>query len=171
MADSLLEMAKDLVAAQIQAGSVSPDQVAELLSTTHQTLISLQATEASQAELGTRAGPSAPSQRGWRKSITKHAVTCLECGATFRQLSARHLRVHDLDGRSYREKYGIPRTQHLSAQDVLTRRREVVNAVKPWEKSPTHQKAPAKAPAKKRPAAKKTAPKKAPKKATAKRSV
>ena len=45
----------------------------------------------------------------WRKSITKHAMTCLECGHAFKQLSIRHLRQHGLDTRSYRIKYGIPR--------------------------------------------------------------
>ena len=170
MASSLLEMAKELVAAQIKAGQVSLDQMAELLSSTHQALVALQTTEATQAQREPGLAPTSPSGQDWRKSITKHAVTCMECGLTFRQLSARHLRVHDLDGRSYRVKYGIPRTQHLSAQDVLARRREVVNAVKPWEKSPTSQKAPAKAAAKKTPAAKKKSAKKAPKKTTAKRA-
>ncbi len=52
----------------------------------------------------------------WRKSMTKQAVTCLECGQAFKQLSLRHLGTHGLDNRSYRTKYGIPRTQPLSAR-------------------------------------------------------
>ena len=170
MASSLLEMAKDLVAAQIQAGQVSPDQMAELLSSTYQTLASLQTTEASQTQLEPEGSPTSASRQNWRKSITKHAVTCLECGATFRQLSARHLQIHELDGRSYRDKYGIPRQQSLSAREVSARRREIVAASKPWEKSPTNQKAQAKADAKKRPAAKKKSARKAPKKGDPKRA-
>ena len=73
----------------------------------------------------------------WRKSITKHAVTCLECGESFKQLSVRHLRLHDLDGRSYRAKYGMPRSQPLASRDTTARRREVVQQTRPWEKAPT----------------------------------
>jgi predicted transcriptional regulator len=65
------------------------------------------------------------TQVDWKRSITKHAVTCLECGNSFRQLSLRHLRVHDLDPNSYRTKYGIPSTQPLSSRDATARRREL----------------------------------------------
>lgn len=119
-AESLLTMAKELALAQIQAGHVTPDDMASVLNSTYETLQQLSASE--QGELPALASPRATN---WKKSITKHAVTCLECGATFRQLSARHLRTHGLDGRSYRDKYGSPRTQSLSARDVLARRREI----------------------------------------------
>jgi predicted transcriptional regulator len=76
----------------------------------------------------------------WRKSITRHSITCLECGWTCKQLSVRHLRHHDLDGRSYRNKYGIPRTQPLAAKVTTALRRQIVSEVKPWEKSPTYMK-------------------------------
>jgi hypothetical protein len=77
----------------------------------------------------------------WRKSITRHTVTCLECGQPFKQLSHRHLQEHGLDGRSYRMKYGIPRTQSLTAKATIARRREVIQNVRPWEKTPTFRKA------------------------------
>jgi predicted transcriptional regulator len=70
----------------------------------------------------------------WRKSITKHAVICLECGESFKQLSLRHLRAHGLDNRSYRTRYGIPPIQPLSARVTTERRRQVVQEVRPWEK-------------------------------------
>ena len=135
MTDSLVEMAKDLAMAQIESGNLTPDQLSAVLEETYATLQRLHS-----------AGESRPVQAAadgaadWRRSITRHAVTCLECGATFKQLSSRHLRQHDLDGRSYRVKYGIPRTVSLSARDVLARRREVVKAIRPWEKSPTNLK-------------------------------
>ena len=77
----------------------------------------------------------------WRKSITKHAVTCLECGATYKQLSKRHLQDHELDGRSYRVKFGIPRTQPLAARAVTAVRRKITQQVRPWEKTPRFLKA------------------------------
>ncbi|ETX00553.1 MAG: hypothetical protein ETSY2_38870, partial [Candidatus Entotheonella gemina] len=65
----------------------------------------------------------------------KHAVTCLECGNTFRQLSSRHLRMHDLDSRSYRRKYGIPNSQPLSSRSATARRRELAQQIRPWEQA------------------------------------
>ena len=90
--------------------------------------------------------PETPSKPdNWKKSITKHHVTCLECGASFKQLSVRHLRAHGLDGRSYREKYRIPRTQPLAAKETIAIRKEIVQRSRPWEKAPTFVKAQEKA--------------------------
>ena len=136
MSESLLTMAKDIVQAQIEAGHATPDHLTELLNATYATFQHLHDSEQTGSS---ETAPQAPVD--WKKSITKHAVTCLECGASFRQLTTRHLRVHDLDGRSYRDKYGIPRTRSLSARDVTARRRDIVQQSKPWEQTPTYQKA------------------------------
>ena len=128
MAQSVLEMAKDLVGGLIQAGQLSPNNMQEALQNTYASLIELQASE--------RTGVSAtamPQTADWRKSITRHAVTCLECGQSFKQLSGRHLKIHDMDQRSYRAKYGIPSTQPLSGRASTARRRELANQIKPWE--------------------------------------
>jgi len=74
----------------------------------------------------------------WKKSIKKHAVECLVCGQVFKQLSARHLSHHDLDPRSYRERFGIPMSQPLSAKATTAARRAVVQQIRPWEKAPTY---------------------------------
>ena len=66
--------------------------------------------------------------------MTKHTVTCLECGASFKQLSVRHLKEHGLDGRSYRVKYGIPRLQPLAAKETTSRRKEIVQRSRPWKR-------------------------------------
>ncbi len=154
MTPSLLSMAKELVMANIQAGHVAPEAVSELLQSTYVTLERLQTAEEQEAPIvGTSA--RAPVMKDWKASISPHAVTCMECGATFKQLSTRHLRMHGFDGRTYREKYGIPRAQSLSARDVLARRREIVQRIRPWEKSPTSQAEPeGKASAKRKGAAK-----------------
>ena len=73
----------------------------------------------------------APAPVDGKKSITKHAITCLECGRTLRQLSNRHLEAHGLDRRSYRAKYGIPRTQPLSAKETTARRKRILKAARP----------------------------------------
>jgi predicted transcriptional regulator len=136
MSESVLSMAKELIQAQIEAGQLSPVNIAEALQRTHASLLALKTQE--ETGVGTTAIPQTVD---WRKSITRHAVTCLECGASFKQLSGRHLRQHDLDTRRYREKYGIPRTQSLAARATTARRREIVQQSRPWEKTPTYVKA------------------------------
>ena len=145
MSQSLLEMAKDLVLAQIEAHRLSPDEMHAALQHTYSSLLALQAQEESNGivAVATPETPAAPVH--WRKSITKHTVTCLACGQSFKQLSVRHLREHGLDGQSYRVQYGIPPRQPLSARAVTAIRKEIVQRSRPWEKAPTYLKAQEKA--------------------------
>jgi predicted transcriptional regulator len=131
-------MAKELSLALIETGNVPAEDMQDTLQTTHTTLLTLKAQEA----FGTTAvpvGTAAPVN--WRKSITKHAVACLECGKTFRQLSTHHLKMHGLDSRSYRAKYGIPHTQSLAAETVTARRRKITQETRPWEKTLRYRRA------------------------------
>ena len=141
MSQTLLEMAKDLVLAQIRVYHLSPDDMHAALQHTYASLHTLQTQENAQGS-GAVAPPETSSQPvNWRKSITKQTVTYLACGARFKQLSTRHLREHGLDARSYRLKYGIPLRQPLSARSVTALRKQIVQRSKPWEKAPTYVKA------------------------------
>ena len=131
MSSLVIQMAADLVVAQTHAQRLTPDEARELLQTTHATLLALQTQELLGASGVTGAGFIPRSD--WRSSILRHAITCMECGATFKQLSARHLRTHNLDPRSYRAKYGIPRTQALSARAITAHRRQLAHRIRPWE--------------------------------------
>jgi predicted transcriptional regulator len=151
MPQSILEMAKDLVMAQIQAGALSPEDMHRELQRTYTSLMELKAKEESgglsttppsaQAEGVSPNGGATPALPNWKKSVKKYTIECLECGASFKQLSVRHLKDHDLDARSYRAKYGIPRTQPLSAKDTTAVRKKIVQKSRPWEKAPTYVKA------------------------------
>lgn len=133
MSSLVIKMATDLVVAQTHAQQLTPDEARELLLSTHATLLALQSQESGNASRS-QSQESAPAVRpDWRSSILRHAITCLECGATFKQLSARHLRTHELDPRSYRVKYGIPRTQALSARAITAHRRQLAHRIRPWE--------------------------------------
>lgn len=57
-----------------------------------------------------------------RSSIQEDKVICLECGSDFRQLTANHLRTHNLTPREYKRKWGFPLKQPLAAK-MLTRLR------------------------------------------------
>jgi predicted transcriptional regulator len=141
MSQTLLEMAKDLVLAQIQAQQLSPEKMHTALQRTYASLLALKTQEDAHGRVAVGTPETPPARVDWRKSITKYAVTCLECGASFKQMSVRHLKEHSLDGRSYRVKYGIPRTQPLAAKETTTRRKEIVQRSRPWEKAPTFLKA------------------------------
>jgi len=92
MSQSLLEMAKDLVLAQIQAKTLPPEDMHTALQQTYASLKALQALEDANGSVAL-ATPQTPSEPiNWKKSITKNHVTCLECGASFKQLSVRHLK-------------------------------------------------------------------------------
>src|SRR6266516_4637536 len=145
MSQTLLAMAKDLVMAQIAAHRLSPDDMHTALQQTYASLKALQAQEDAHGSVAVVTPATPPKRVNWKKSITKHTVTCLECRASFKQLSVRHLKEHGLDGKAYRLKYGIPRVQSLAAKEITLRRKEVVQRSRPWEKAPTFLKAQEKA--------------------------
>ena len=135
MSQSIVELAKDLTLALIHMRTMSPEDMQYTLQETYATLTALKAQDEMRTSTAVPAAETLPVN--WRTSITKHTVTCLTCGQTLKQLTRRHLRLHGLDNRSYRTTYGIPRTQPLAAKSVIARRRQVVQATRPWEKAPT----------------------------------
>jgi predicted transcriptional regulator len=138
-------MAKDLVMAQIEAHRLSPEDMHQVLQHTYASLQALKAQEDANGNVAVGTPVTPPEPVLWRKSITKHVVLCLECGASFKQLSIRHLKDHGLDGKAYRVKYGIPRAQPLAAKATTSRRKEIVQQSRPWEKAPTFVRAQEKA--------------------------
>src|SRR5688572_21284316 len=141
MVQPLTEMAKDLTLALIENNLIAPEDMQQRLQQIHASLCELQARE--DRSLGSGEGReehsgTQPAPKDWRKSIKKYSVECLICGTIFKQLSARHLRQHDLDPRTYRQRFGIPRAQPLSAKETTAMRRRIVQNIRPWEKAPTY---------------------------------
>lgn len=102
MPQSVLEMTKDLVLAEIQAGSLLPEDMHDTARRVFENLMALKSREQSESFMSASAADAPQAPADWRQSITRHVVMCLECGQTFKQLSVRHLNQHNLDGRSYR---------------------------------------------------------------------
>ena len=137
MSQTLLEIAKELTRTLVEAGRLSSEDMHDALQKTHATLLTLKAQEETGAAASVPMSETPRAPVDWRKSITKRAISCLECGQTFKQLSGHHLRMHGLDARSYRVKYDIPRTASLTARQATARRREIVRQTRPWENAPT----------------------------------
>jgi predicted transcriptional regulator len=68
------------------------------------------------------------------KSIKERSVTCLECGKIFKILSAKHLALHGLDAKSYREKWGLKKGTALAAKVLQRDRRNKMKEMRLWER-------------------------------------
>ncbi len=142
MAEPIVAMAKELIMALIKENLLAPEDMQKELQKTHASLLELKASEEKDGtERGVKSEIATAGRADWKKSIKKYTVECLVCGQTFKQLSVRHLRTYDLDPRSYRQQFGIPRTQALSAKETTAMRKRVVQESRPWEKAPTYMKA------------------------------
>ena len=118
MSKPIVEICASLVAAQASHTQQTPEQLAEGLQVLFKTLTDLSQRE---RQLSASAEQSIEPQG----SIQHNQVVCLECGKAFQLLSTRHLALHGLNHRSYKEKYHIPLTQSLSARTLSARRRKL----------------------------------------------
>jgi predicted transcriptional regulator len=126
MAKSVVELCAEVVTAQAQGRSMTPEEVAGSIRTVFQTLqeLALHTQEATDQEgdapetlLALRSQP--------QKAFQRTKVYCLECGKPFKLLSNRHLATHSLTPRAYKQKWGFPLRTSLSAQTLTARRRQL----------------------------------------------
>lgn len=119
MGKSLVEMAADLVSTQISTTEMSTEEISQALNNTFQTLQSLQDAEVSGQQIGEVQTKPVMDPA---KSIQKNKIICLECGESFKMLSPKHLRSHDLTLKEYRAKYGFAARQPLCAKALSEKR-------------------------------------------------
>ena len=118
MTKSLVEMCSEIVAAQAGHTRMSAEEIGESLRQVFRTLMEMQ-------QLSQNAELEAPISRDPQSSIQRNQVICLECDKPFKLLSNRHLALHGLTPRGYKEKHGIRMTQALSARTLSARRRKL----------------------------------------------
>jgi predicted transcriptional regulator len=128
MNKKLLEIAADLVQAQAANARMSAEEMEAALMRTYNTLVKMQLAEQEGKSVDLAAAPvekveeSAPQMPEPAKSIQRNKVVCLECGAEFKQLTANHLRSHQLTPREYKRKWGFPLKQPLTAKNLTASR-------------------------------------------------
>jgi predicted transcriptional regulator len=127
MSKSLVEMCVDIVAAQASQTNLSPEEMAESLHKVFQTLQEVQ-------QRGTDAQFTEMVLSDPLSSIQRNQVICLECRQSFKLLSNRHLALHNLTPRQYKQKHGIQLTQALSARTLSAHRRKVAKELGMGEK-------------------------------------
>lgn len=119
MSKSLVEMTAELVQSQINSREMNNEEIKAALHDTFLTLKNLQEAETTGAPVEQGEAKPAISPE---KSIQKNKVVCLECGQSFKLLSPKHLKSHDLTPREYRKKYGFSMRQPLCAKSLSDRR-------------------------------------------------
>jgi predicted transcriptional regulator len=123
MAKKLLEIAAELVQAQVTTNQLATEEILSSLKLVFTALRDMQKSESEGMPLEL-AKPSeeavleeaVPSKVDPKGSIQEDKVICLECGAEMRQLTAKHLGSHALSIREYKQKHGFPLRQSLSAK-------------------------------------------------------
>ncbi len=118
MSKTLVEMSAEIVMAQARHSPLTPDDIADSLRKVFQTLKNIQ-------QMGSGSELDEAISRNPHSSIQRDQVICLECGKAFKLLSNRHLALHSLTPRKYKQKHGIRMTQALSSRALTARRRKV----------------------------------------------
>ena len=123
MSRSLVEMAADIVQSQSASKAMTTEEVTNALQSTYKALQALQGEEA-RCVAGEAGGAGPGVVISAAKSIQKNKIVCMECGQEFRMLSPKHLKSHELTGRTYREKHGFSLRQPLCAKSLSDRRKK-----------------------------------------------
>ena len=126
MEKKLLELAVEIVGAQASMSKMTAEDIEQALVRVYNALHKMRlAEEQGRSILRTEPGFQAseePVAADPLFSIGEDKVTCMECKAELRQLTANHLRIHHLTPREYKKKWGFPLKQPLSAK-MLTKLR------------------------------------------------
>jgi len=125
----LLELAVEIVQAQVSMGKMTGEEIESVLVITYNALLRIYQAEIEGKPINMEgkqgegmASAMLPDRVDPRSSLQEDKVICLECGAEFRQLTANHLRTHGVTPREYKRKWGFPLKQPLAAR-VLTKLR------------------------------------------------
>lgn len=130
MDKKLFELAVDLVKAQLSVSTMSSEDMEHALLRVYNALHRMRRAEDDGKPVPLSGGVSeslfiqmdSSQPIDPQRSIQEDKVTCLECGAEFRQITANHLRTHRLTPKEYKRKWGFPLKQALAAR-VLTKLR------------------------------------------------
>ena len=130
MDKSLLEFAVEIVQSQASTNTMTGQEIESALIGVYNALHRMQLAEAEgrPVSVSTDAALKGNEKLNYgttpdpRASIHEDKVSCLECGSEFRQLTANHLKTHQLTPKEYKRKWGFPLKQSLAAK-ALTRLR------------------------------------------------
>ena len=125
MNKSLLEMAAEIIQGQVARTSMSSEEIVSSLRNVFDALATMKKAETGDGNLELSGageqmaqGGSTPAKTDPKDSIRDDAVVCLECGAEFKQITAKHLQTHGLSPREYKKKWGFTLRRPLVARSI-----------------------------------------------------
>ena len=89
--------------------------------------------QVSEGETAMEAAAPAPAVDP-KKAIREKTIICLECGKKFKVLTKRHLAIHGLTPKEYRERWGYSQKTPLIAKGLARDRRNKMKEMKLWER-------------------------------------
>jgi predicted transcriptional regulator len=117
--DRPLNHVSEIVSAYVSNNSLPANQISELITTVHQTLMHIDEKPPEKLK------PAVPT----KKSIKPDYIVCLEDGKKLKMLK-RHLRTsYDLSPEEYRQKWGLPNDYPMVAPKYAAQRSELAKKI------------------------------------------
>jgi predicted transcriptional regulator len=120
--ETLITLTSDIVAAHVSNNSISPDEVASLISNVYSAL----------SGLGQPAAPEEVAREpavSVRSSVKPDYLVCLEDGKKLKMLK-RYLRTnYDMSPEDYRERWNLPADYPMVAPNYAATRRELAKKI------------------------------------------
>ena len=122
---TLLEMAKEIVAAHAQTTALTTDELIREIHLIHAVLQQLESGSCS-PETQPSDAASAVTTLTLKQAFKTNEVVCMICGKGGMKTLARHLaKVHSLKPGEYKKQFGIPSSQALTAKNFSEARRKM----------------------------------------------
>ena len=122
MAETLITLTSDIVAAHVSNNSVAVDDVPALISNVYAALAGLDGTSVAEEA---RPDPAVSV----RASVKKDHVVCLDCGKKMKMLK-RHLSTeHGMTPDEYRQRWDLPGDYPMVAPDYADTRRDLAKKI------------------------------------------
>lgn len=118
----LLDLTTEIVSSYAGHNALAPDQLAELISRVHSTLVTLDAPAAPERP---PLEPAVPV----RRSVKDDEIICLECGRGQKMLKRHIATAHSLTPGEYRTKWNLRTNYPMVAPDYAKRRSEMAKKI------------------------------------------
>ncbi len=118
----LLELTSDIVVAYAGNNSIASTDLPALIETVYKTLSQI---GHAPVEAESQQKPAVPVKR----SVTDHAVVCLECGKGQKTLKRHLAAAHGMTPEEYRAKWRLPADYPMVAPDYAEKRRKLAKQI------------------------------------------
>ncbi len=129
--DEFLKMAMEMIRAQAGVRAMTPEEIVQQVQILAEKLRNL-AEGRQQEDIDPENTSKMPGDS--KKSIKEKSITCLECGKSFKLITAKHLNGHGLSAKEYREKHGLKKGTTLAAKKLVRSRKNKMLQMELWKK-------------------------------------